>query len=78
MWLRGADNRMLGSLKVFRRMAIFGGVATAHVAALEAGAQMNPFVSQRHALGTHMDLGSHVMTMSEMFANWHWHTSHVV
>jgi hypothetical protein len=69
---------MLGRHKMFRRMAIFGGVATAHMAALEACAQMNPFVSQRHALGTHMHLGSHIMTMSEMFANWHRHASCVV
>jgi sulfite reductase beta subunit-like hemoprotein len=49
---------VFGSVKVFRRVLILRGVAAAHVAALQAQAQMHPAVAHFHALLANMNICS--------------------
>jgi len=69
--LRGSNHRMARSLKMLGCMAVLRRVAASYMAACQAGAQMHPFISHRHALRAHMDLGCDVMAVGEMFAKRH-------
>ena len=46
----GADQRVVAGMEVLGGMFVFGGVAAAHVAALQAKAEVDPGVSRLHAI----------------------------
>jgi hypothetical protein len=69
--LCGADYGVLGSLVVLGRVAVFGGVAAAYVAAFEAGAQVYPFVAERDALRADVGVGRDVFAVFEVSAERH-------
>jgi hypothetical protein len=66
--LGGGDDGVAGALEVLGRVAIFGGVAAAYVAALEAGAEVDPGVAEGDALLADMDGGCDVFGVLEVLA----------
>jgi hypothetical protein len=69
--LGGADDGMLGGLVVLGGVAVFGRVATADVAAFEAGAEMHPFIAQGDTLCADVDLRRGVFAVFEVGAERH-------
>jgi hypothetical protein len=59
---------MVGRVKVFRRVLVFRGVATADVAAGKTEPQVNPRVAQLHALSANMLIGGGELDLIGVFA----------
>src|SRR5215469_9881886 len=55
--LDGANDRMLGLLKVLGCVLVLGGVTAAHVAALRAQTQVDPSVPHLNTLLAHVHIG---------------------
>ena len=66
--LGGGDDRVADALEVFGGVAVLGGVAAADVAALEAGAEMDPGVAEGYALLADVDRGGDVFGVEKMLA----------
>src|SRR5260370_21984929 len=67
--LDGAHQRMTRAAKMFRRVFVFRGIATAHVAALQAEAQMHPRIPCFHAILATVFVGACEFNLIEMAAS---------
>jgi hypothetical protein len=65
------DDGVLGGMEVLRGVLVFGGVAAADVAALEAGAEMHPGVAEGNAFGADMGFRGGVFGVGEVGAKGH-------
>jgi hypothetical protein len=69
--LGGGYDWVLRGVEVFGGVFVLRGVATAYVAAFEAGAEMDPGVAEGDALLADVDFGGDVFGVGEVFAERH-------
>jgi hypothetical protein len=63
---------MIRLLEMFGGVLVLGGIATAHMAAFEADAQVHPCIANAQAILATIGRGLYVLNLVEMAANsWH-------
>jgi hypothetical protein len=67
--LDGANQGMLGFVKVFGGVFILRGIAATNVAANEAHAQVNPSIAELNAFLAHMNVGFSYLNFVEVSAS---------
>jgi len=69
--LGGGYDGVLGGLEVFGGVLVFGGIAAGDVSAVEAGAEVDPGVTEGDALFADVGFGLGVVAGLEVFAEGH-------